>query len=478
MEKQGGAARPNDIADTEKSSNVTISSGSATPPLQWQAPIDEKALVRKIDRRLIPILFIIYVAAFLDRVNISNALTMSLPKDLKLVGVERNIALTIFFVPYILFEIPSNMLMKRFRPHIWLSGCILAFGIIMLAQGFVTTYGGLLATRFFLGLTEAGIFPGSFYLISIWYKREEAQQRFTVYWCSVLLASAFGGLLASAIANMDGVQNIHNWQWIFILEGICTIVIGIVAFFLVSDFPEDAKWLNTDERKFVLTRSRGIEQVRSIAGRDVLVFFKHFKNILGGIMYLCLVIPVYSFAYFTPTILKTYGYSVVQTQLHTVPPVAAAFALCLIMAYLSDRLSLRSPFIAFGVSLTISGLAILMTVHDNLHAEYAGICLVAMGMFSSGPVIVCWYVMNLHGHVERAIGTAWMIGFGNCGGIIATFSFLQADAPIYHTGYSICMGATCICAVAAILYGAIAWKENKSLRARAQDDGTAEYYSL
>ncbi|KUJ08327.1 putative allantoate permease [Mollisia scopiformis] len=456
-------------------SNVSTSSGNGRLPLECPASIDEHALVTRIDRRLLPMLFVIYVAAFLDRVNISNALTMSLPKDLKLVGVQKNIALTIFFIPYILFEIPSNILMKRFRPRVWLSGCILAFGIVMLGQGFVTTYRGLLVTRFFLGLAEAGIFPGSFYLISVWYKREESQKRFTLYWCSVLIATAFGGLLASAIANMDGIRGHHNWQWIFILEGTSTIVVGIVAFFCVADFPENAKWLNVEERKFVIARARSMDEAQDVTPRDVLAFFKDIGNVLGGVMYLGVVIPIYSFAYFTPTIIRTYGYSVVQTQLHSVPPVAAAMVLCLITAYLSDRAKVRSPFIAFGIALTVSGLSILMTVHHNLAVEYAGICLVAMGTFSSGAVIVCWYVMNLRSHAERAIGTAWMIGFGNCGGIIATFSFLQADAPYYHTGYSICMGATCICTAAAILYCGSAWRKNASSRGETGNGRTFQY---
>ncbi|CAG8959199.1 hypothetical protein HYFRA_00012556 [Hymenoscyphus fraxineus] len=438
--------------------------------------IDEKALVRKIDFRLLPMLFIIYVAAFLDRVNISNALTMSLPSDLKLLGVQPNVALTIFFVPYILFEIPSNLLMKRFKPQVWLSGCILSFGIVMLAQGFVTSYGGLLATRFLLGLFEAGIFPGSFYLISTWYKREESQKRFTVYWCSVLVASAFGGLLASGIAEMDGIRGLHNWRWIFILEGILTILIGVAAFFFVVDFPENATWLTDAERNFVIARS-GVSKGEKITKSDILAFFKDVKNIAGSIMYLCLVVPVYSFAYFTPTILKTYGYNIIQTQLHTVPPVAAALVLCLITAYLSDRTRLRSPFIAFSLTLLISGLAILMSVHHHFSAQYAGICLVAMGMFSAGPLIVCWYVMNQHGHAERAIGTAWMIGFGNSGGIIATFTFLKKDAPLYHTGYSICMGAACLSATAAIIYGVLIFFEGRK-RDVAKVGREEKYYSL
>ncbi|KAI9640052.1 High-affinity nicotinic acid transporter [Ciborinia camelliae] len=354
----------------------SLSDDALSSPAQYST-INEKALVRKIDRRLLPMLFIIYLAAFLDR---------------------------------------------------------------------------------------------------IWYKREESLQRFTVYWCSVLTASAFGGLLASAIQKMDGLRGLHNWQWIFILEGVLTVLIGFSAFFLVTDFPEDAKWLTEEERRFVIDRVGGIDKDQTITTGDILKFFKSLKNVLGGVMYFCVVVPIYSFAYFTPTIIKTYGYSVVQTQLHTVPPFAAALVLCLITAYASDRLKLRWPFIAFGLSLAIVGLAILMTVHHSFSAEYAGICLVAMGVFTAGIAVVCWYVMNLQGHVERAIGTAWMIGFGNSGGIVATFAFLATDAPFYHTGYSICIGAMCICAGACILYGLLSVYHNRKLRANGAKETTL--YSL
>ena len=160
-----------------------------------------------------------------------------------------------------------------------------------------------------------------------------------------------------------------------------------------------------------------------------------------------------------------------QTQLHTVPPVAAALALCLICAWLSDRSRFRSPFVAFGLALVITGLGILMNVHHSFSAEYAGICLIAMGAFSAGAAIVCWYVMNLKGHANRSIGTAWMIGFGNSGGIIATFSFLTADAPYYHTGYSICMGSMCICAAAALGYAGLLWMENRKYTGDQQTEG-------
>lgn len=213
---------------------------------------------------------------------------MGLPEDLGLTGQQPNIALTILFVPYIVFEIPSNIMMKRLTPHVWLSTCIFSFGIIVIAQAFVQNYSGIIATRFFLGLAESGIFPGSFYLISFWYKHEEAQKRFTVYISSVILSSAFGGLLASAIANMDGVRGLADWRWIFILEGIATIFVGCMAFLLVTDFPQEAKWLTPEEKKFVLAKTKSYETERfSLGSTDLISFFSDIKNYLGAIMYFC-----------------------------------------------------------------------------------------------------------------------------------------------------------------------------------------------
>lgn len=148
---------------SEHSLKSNLEYGQTTTEPLCPSHITERKLVAKIDIRLIPILVLVYILAFLDRVNISNALTLGLPEELKLNNVtdqQSNIALAIFFVPYVLLEIPSNWLMKKFKPHVWLSGCITFFGIFMLAQGFVKSYGALLATRFFLGLAEAGIFPG------------------------------------------------------------------------------------------------------------------------------------------------------------------------------------------------------------------------------------------------------------------------------------------------------------------------------
>jgi len=183
------------------------------------------------------------------RVNISNANIFGLSTELDLVRNNRyNVALVIFFVPYILGEIPSNIILKKLRPHVWLSGCMFAFGLVTTLQGLVQNYSGLLATRFFLGLFEAGMFPGCkyeerlnciecanlFQASTFWacgkadysgtvtlqllthpsrYRRHEAQRRFSFFFSSTTLAGAFGGLLASAIGKMDYMRGYRGWRW-------------------------------------------------------------------------------------------------------------------------------------------------------------------------------------------------------------------------------------------------------------------------
>ncbi|KAI2626886.1 putative allantoate permease [Xylaria nigripes] len=441
-------------------------SNSIAPMAETLSEAEAARLMRRIDYRVLPMLFLIYTVAFLDRSNVSNALTLGLPDDLGLTGEQPNTALAVFFVPYILFEIPSNILLKKFSPRIWLSVCILGFGVFELAQGFIQNYNGLLATRFFLGFFEAGIFPGSFYLLSFWYKREESQKRFTAYFCSVILASAFGGLLASAISLLDGVRGLSSWRWIFILEGIVTILVALASFFLVCDFPTEATWLSETEKQFVLNKSHqhGAASEGAITASDLAVFFKDPKTHCGAIMYFCAVVPVYAFAYFTPTIVKTLGFSSIQTQLHSVPPFAAALVFCVIVSYLSDRTDVRLPYVLFSGILIVIGLALLMTTHDNFSVQYGGIFLVCLGALTVAPLVVCWYLMNLQGHKQRSIGSAWMISFGNTGGILAPFMFLPQTAPFYHTGYSVCLAISALGIAATIGYALLIMRERHTVQ--------------
>ncbi|KAK1831491.1 major facilitator superfamily domain-containing protein [Podospora conica] len=429
-------------------------------------------ILRRIDWHIIPAVSVLYVLAFLDRVNIGNARSFSLAEDLGLKGNQFNTALTIFFIPYVLFEIPSNVLLKKWSPRIWLSACCIGFGLITVFQGFVQNFAGILVTRFLLGVFECGMFPGCFYLISMWYKRSEAQKRYSFFFSSTSLAGAFGGLLASAIGKMDGVRNYSGWRWIFILEGLITVVFGILFLFTFPSFPEESKWLTPEELVYVKARLRADQGDNGADSKmkwsDVVTVMKDYKIWLGGFMYFGMIVPAYGFAYFAPTIVGTYKYSAIKTQLYTVPPWAAAFVFAMVVATASDATRHRFLYTFIPICISISGLVILMLVHNNLPLQYGALFLTAMGCYSAMPVIVCWFSMNLGGHRRRAVGTAWQIGFGNIGGIISTYSFMAADAPRYKKGYALGMGFLGLAAVSCVLYAiALVWenkKKEKTLR--------------
>ncbi|KAI0723914.1 MFS general substrate transporter [Cerioporus squamosus] len=424
--------------------------------------VDEAKVVRKIDMRVVPVLCVLYLLAFLDRVNISNAAVFGLKADLKLGGNEFNTALVVFFAPYVLFEIPSNALLKHFKPHVWLSLCMFLFGLITMLQGFTQNLGGLIATRFFLGVVESGVFPACFYLIAMWYKRAEAQKRYSFFFSSTTLAGGFGGLLASAIGKMDGMRGYSGWRWIFILEGTLTCVVSFILYFAIADFPEE------DFVKARLYEDVGHSKRHDpLTPKSVLEVFKDWKIIVGGFMYLGLIVPAYGYAYFAPTIIQSLGHSAIRTQLLSVPPWACAFALAMLSATFSDWLRMRYVFVLATTAVSLAGFVILLVVHDDAHLQYAALFLAAMGTYSAMPIIVCWFNTNLGGHHRRAVGTAFQVGFGNIGGIIAVFSFLAKDAPKYIPGYSIAIAFIAVSLVANTVYFlGVSW-ENRRRDAQA-----------
>ncbi|KAI5856058.1 major facilitator superfamily domain-containing protein [Tricharina praecox] len=425
-------------------------------PTSSSTVIPNRRLLFRIDLHILPILSFVYLFSFLDRVNIGNAAVFGIKEELRLKGTQYNTALMIFFIPYILFEIPSNILLQKSMPHRYLSFCVLGFGVTTLLQGFVTNYAGLLATRFFLGLFETGLFPGCFYLLSMWYKRTESQKRFTFFFISTTLAMAFGGLLAGAIGKMDGYGGKRAWRWIFILEGAMTCAVAALGYFTIPDFPEDVTWLRPEEKEWV--RARLHEDVgkasrkNPIRLKDLKMLYQDYKFILGALLYLGFAVSAYGYAYFAPTLLVGWNYSPIESQLRTVPIAMSSFVLAMVVAWASDYTKHRYTFILGGCLLTLAGFAMLMTTHGNQNLQYAALFIAFQGAGAAMPIAICYFQTNLAGHTRRAIGSAFQISLGNLGGVIAAFLFVPADAPEYTTGYSVAIGFVVLTIVAATAY--------------------------
>ncbi|KIW67122.1 hypothetical protein PV04_06395 [Phialophora macrospora] len=422
-------------------------------------------------------LTILYVFCFLDRTNIGAAVVFGLAEDLQLTGTQYNSALVCFFVPYVLFDIPSNILLLRFKPQIWLPACTLFFGVMTVLQGVVHNLAGIAAVRVFLGIAEAGVYPGCVYTMSRFYRPEEAQSRFAIFVGSTTLAGAFGGLLASAIGNMDGICNLKAWRWIFILEGCLTVVVALVLFFLVTDVPGKARWLSDNERR-ALQHHLGNDESSSGAGEkantigiaDVVDAFKDVKMWLSGFMYLGMTMPSNGLGLFIPSIVRGLGYSPISTQLHTVPVYVAAAGFAFIVGIASDKTKMRTPWALMSIIIGIVGFSFLQSNLQESHTRYGFLFLATMGVFSAIVAILCWYTMNCHESQTRAIGSAFQVSFGNIGSIIATYSFLKTDAPEFKTGSRICIGFLCLAFIACLAYFVACVTENRKI-ARQEEHG-------
>ncbi|KAH3681147.1 hypothetical protein WICPIJ_007891 [Wickerhamomyces pijperi] len=418
-----------------------------TKKLAEQYGINEKAFMRKVDLWVVPPMILLYFLAFIDRINVGNAKAFGMEKAIGLHGHQYNTALAVFFVPYIFFEVISNKALKIVKPHIWLSSLILLFGAVTIGMGFVKNYGQLVACRFLLGIFEAGTFPGIFYVLSTYYSPIEAQKRFSFFFSSTCLAGAAGGSIAYRIHDLNGKHGIDSWAWIFIIEGSFTAGLALLLFFCIPDFPETSRFLNENEREF-LKKKLQIHTVDS--GFDYEYTFSdmwtQFKKdptfIYTSLAYFGLIIPAYGYAYFAPTIVQQSGYTNAQSaQAHSVYPWLLAFGATNIVAYFSDLTRIRSPY-ALGSGLVgLVGLAMVLGSHDP-SVRYGGCFLTAGGLYSCMPQLICWNSLNFNGHVRKALGTSFQIGFGNIGGIIAVFIFLSKDSPRFVTGLSVCLAFT------------------------------------
>ncbi|KAJ4305553.1 hypothetical protein N0V90_001084 [Kalmusia sp. IMI 367209] len=415
-----------------------------------------KKVVHKIDVRLVPMLAVLYLISHIDRANIGNAKIEGLVEDLGLNGVQYNIALSVFFVPYVLLEVPSNVLLKRFkRPSVYLGILITCWGVIMTMMGVVKGFGGLLATRILLGIFEAGFFPGAIYLCSYWYMPKDLATRISYFYCASALSGAFSGLLAAAIAKMDGVGGYEGWRWIFLLEGMVTVFLGISCFFLLIDSPAlSARWLDQEEirflelQKFVKDGGKLQEEGERFRWKDLRAVLCNWRLYLQAYILLCTSACSYGTKFTLPTITKSMGFNNTNAQLMSVPPYVAGALSSIFFARLSDRFYWRLPFVAIPLSFIFIGYSIIISFHGNLAANigpaFFGIILTCMGIYPIQPAGSSWAANNLAPSSRRAIGVAFSIGMGNIGGVVGSYMYLESEKPKYYTGFglSLAFGAT------------------------------------
>ncbi|KAL6851780.1 MFS general substrate transporter [Trichoderma novae-zelandiae] len=437
--------------ENEKHDEVDVEVEHAQDPRRTAALT--RSVLFKMDTRLMPVLALLLLCSFLDRTNVGNAKILGLEADLGISDRQYSQGLAVFYATYIACELPSNLVLKKISPRIWLPSLTVAWGITTTCLGFVRSFGSFAAVRALLGVAEGGLFPGIVLYLSGVYTRGELALRLGFFYAAASLSGAFGGLLARGLSAIGPRGGLEGWRWIFIVEGLLTVASGLIAFAGLPNDVASAWFLSTEERDFAAQRLANDSGGRFNPAREAQEPFQ-WSEVRRGIFnvqiwltstaYFALLSGVYSFGLFLPTIVNDLQITTNanKVQLWTVIPYAVATPTTVLIALVSDRIKLRGAPMLAMLPISIAGYATIGHV-QSASVRFAMTCLMAMGMYSSVPCVLVWNANNSAGHFKRATTSALQLAVANCGGFVATFIYPSKDGPVYLKGHSVVLGLLC-----------------------------------
>ncbi|KAI3323979.1 allantoate permease [Xylariaceae sp. AK1471] len=445
----------------------------------WHQAMNKK-LLRKVDIHLLPLLVLMYLLNFLDRNNLSQARLGTLEQDLKMKGTDFNLATSILFVGYLIMQLPSNLMLTRVRPSLYLGIAMAIWGVISTAQAATRSFAGLVVARFFLGFAEAPFFPGAIFLMSSWYTRSEMAHRIAWFYSGSSLANAFGGLIgAGVLSNLSGAHGISGWRWLFIIEGSITIGVSLIATLILPNYPATTKWLTPEEQAYAqwrlvddtgeadLAASISIKEGVKMAFRDPKLYL---FTLLQHVSLLS-----QAFQYFFPTIVKTLGFGTIETLLLTAPVWIVTFLVSLVVTYTSGRFADRSIHIICLMLVSVVGNIIAISTL-NTGARFFAMFLLPIGAVTAYQIILAWVANSFpRPLVKRSacISVANMIG--NSANIYGSYMYPASDGPRYLPGGAATAVVAFLVAVLALVARFVLKRENKKLAEREvfESDGRA-----
>ncbi|KAI0022765.1 major facilitator superfamily domain-containing protein [Xylariomycetidae sp. FL0641] len=485
--------------DIERKPGGSSSSGrSRRASFQLYTPDEERAVVRKFDRRLVLFLAGCYLLSFLDRSNIGNARIAGMETDLqgrpgRTQSHSFEWALAAFYIAYIAFEWMA-LLWRIVPAHIYVSLVVLSWGVIASLQAVAPSYPVLIALRVLLGIGEAAFTGVPFYL-SFFFRRHELAQRTAMFISAAPLATAFAGFLAWAILKLAEHLPIASWRLLFLVEGFPSVIVATIAWSVIPDSPETARYLTPREREVARLRLRheGPEPSRAASPdhrdpkrgrrrrldpRAVLSALADPGAWVTAAMFFLANMAYSTMPAFLPTILEAMGHSRLQAEVLSAPPNLVAFGAVLAAARLSDRRRARGPLVVACALLSSAGYAGLalarpLALHPLL--RYLAVYPAAAGFFSVVALVIAWNVGNQADEGRRGGGFALLQVVGQCGPLAGARLYPDADAPYFERGMWACAAAMLgVAALALVLRGYLA-RRNRALDAAGNDDeGIAE----
>ncbi|BEI97819.1 hypothetical protein CcaverHIS631_0301180 [Cutaneotrichosporon cavernicola] len=435
--------------------------------------IEQKKLLRKIDTRLLPTLFVLLILNYLDRNALASARVQGLEADLGLVGNQFNIAISVLFAGYILGQIPSNLILSRVRPSIYLSLFVALWGAVSTCTAASQNFTHLVVIRFFLGITESPYFPGALFLLSSWYTKRELAFRTSVLYTASLLSGAFGGLIAAGVqSGMDGVAGLASWRWLFILEGGVTICVALISAIVLPDYPATTRWLSDREKALAVAR---LQRDTGVVDAETMTLWQSFVAAATDykLWVLALIIITKTTAgavtQFIPTVVNTFGMDKVLTLVLTAPPYLFAAAISLWISWSSDRRPERCFHLLTPLLFGMVGFVVAATTKGTA-PRYFSLFLMVGGMFGSYNVALAWISSTFaRPRAKRAAAYATINSLGNIAQIWSPYLYDKRYGPKYTLAFSVnaCMAVASV-AFCLVLRMCLL-RENRNMDAREED---------
>ncbi|KAI1093108.1 putative pantothenate transporter [Rostrohypoxylon terebratum] len=422
---------------------------------------EERKLIRRIDWHLMPLCSLIFMFKNLDSDNVSNARIMNkgthqnIMTQLSLTSDEYALVTALYYIPYIVGEAPSNLLLKRFSPSHWQSRIMITWGIMLACNVAVKNKEGLYVTRFLLGLAEAGMFPGIILQMTYWYRPDEMSLRLLYFYICGNLSGIFSGLLAFAFDHASGAGGLSGWQWLFLVEAIATILLGIAVWFLLPDFPQTASWLTDKEKAFIQARlpsnaPRAAEQDFKLG--EIISSLKDKRLWLFTAIWAFFTVGTSGVRFYQPTVIADLGFTTIaQAQLLNLPITILGLLVIGVTGVIADNGRVPRPVFPLVFLTTILVCYGVMVAYPSNAAVYAVTMI-------GNAVTAAWFPMMWPWRVQttsRATGSAFSIGFvnsyGQIGGAIGPQIFRSAYAPRYQIPFAVAMGLVGCCMITTLV---------------------------
>ncbi|EFX06223.1 tartrate transporter [Grosmannia clavigera kw1407] len=438
----------------------------------------EKRLKRKLDARC-SLFVLIYIMNYLDRNNISAARLKGLQKDLHIDDTQFATCLSIVYVAYILMQIPSNVMINRVsRPSVYIGVAVLLWGMISTLSGNVHSFGGMVAVRFCLGFVEAAFLPGALMILSRWYTRRELTYRNAILFCGNLISNAFSSLLAAAIlSNMDGVLGHAGWRWMFWIEGAITMLIAILAAFILPDLPHNSRGFTVEELQVAQLRMAEDVGEADIDSEEMGVLDGLFLAVRDWKIYVMLIFFIayiigLSFNAFFPTLTGTLGFATTPTLLMSAPPWVAACIVSLLVSLHADRTQERFWHVVGPICGGLVGFVISMSTL-NTAARYVALFL-QTSSYAGYVVTYSWLISSFpRPPAKRAVAIAIINGFGQLGNVAGSYVWNLRDDG-YRKSYGIVTAMFGVTICGCIVFRSILARQNRELERQEQLDSSAD----